>query len=399
MKLILIAIAALILATGLAYQVHIDPGYALLTYGEFSIETSLAVLIFISLLLFISFYIALRTLLTVKQAPKNIGIWNTKRKQLRSTKALNLGLVDSAEGNWQRSEKLLLKHAKQSDTPLLNYLSAAHAAQSQGAYNRRDDYLFKAGEALPEQIHAIHLTRAKLQLAAGQLEQALASLQQLRTATPGHPVVLSLLLQTHLSLKDWHAIFKLLPAIKNNRKIDAEQWQSVERQTLLALLNKPEGQTESELDSIWNSLDKKQKLSAEFLAPYASHLIRHAKNSIAAELLVKSINGQLSEQLLGLYWQLNIDANKKEKQLNKWLKNHPKNTTLINTLAQLHFDQDHLDKAISQLEQSLAIKPNSVAFLLLGKTYELQAQATDKVQSCYKQGLELSLKAHSTEVQ
>ncbi|MBW1803649.1 MAG: heme biosynthesis protein HemY [Deltaproteobacteria bacterium] len=399
MKLILTAIAALIIATGLAYQVHLDPGYALLTYGEFSIETSLAVLIFMSLLLFISFYIALRTLLTVKQAPKNIGIWNTKRKQLRSTKALNLGLVDSAEGNWQRSEKLLLKHAKQSDTPLLNYLSAAHAAQSQGAYNRRDDYLFKAGEALPEQIHAIHLTRAKLQLAAGQLEQAFASLQQLRTATPGHPVVLSLLLKTHLRLKDWRAIFKLLPAIKNNRKIAAEQWQSVEQQTLLALLNEPEGQTESELDSVWNSLDKKQKLSAQFLAPYASNLIRHAKDSIASELLVKAINGQLNEQLLGLYWQLNIDANKKEKQVNKWLKNHPQNTTLINTLAQLHFDQGHLDKAISQLEKSLAIKPSSPAFLLLGKTYEQQAQASNKIQSCYKQGLELSLNAHSSDLQ
>jgi len=178
MKLILLLILALVIASGLAYQVHLEPGYALLTYGHVSIETSLAVLLFVTLIIFIGFYFSLRALLTLKRSPKSISRWNQKRKTTRSQKEINKGLINSAEGNWQRSEKLLVKHAEQSDTPLLNYLSAAHAAQSQGAYNRRDEYLFKAGKTLPDQIHAIQLTRAKLQLAAGQFEQALATLRQ-----------------------------------------------------------------------------------------------------------------------------------------------------------------------------------------------------------------------------
>ncbi len=393
MKLILIIILALVIASALAYQVHLDPGYALLTYGEFSIETSLAVLLFMSLIVFISFYIALRTLLTVKKAPKNLSVWNKKRKQARSTKALNNGFFDSAEGNWQRSERSLIKHAKHSETPLLNYLSAAHAAQSQGAYNRRDDYLFKAGEAMPDKIHAIHLTWAKLQLSAGQVEQALASLQQLRTATPGHPVVLTLLMKAHLGLKDWDALYQLLPTIKNNRKIPKEEWQSIEHKTLVNLLSVQVGHV---LNSLWKGLNKTQKLNPEYLTPYATQLIKSTKDTLAEEPLVKALNSGFDQPLLGLYCTLNIDSSKKIKQVSKWLKNYSNNTGLLNAASQLHLKQVELDKAQDLIEQSIAIVPTSTAYLLLGKIYEQQPESMDKAQNCYKQGLELSLNNNSS---
>jgi HemY protein len=345
MKLIIVVILALVIATGLAYQVHLEPGYALLTYGDLSIETSLAVLLFITLIGFLGFYIALRTIFTVKRVPKTIGTWNTHRKQTKSKKALTKGLIDSAEGNWQRSEKLLIKNAKHSDTPLLNYLSAAHAAQSQNAYTRRDDYLFKAGEALPEQIHAIHLTRAKLQLSAGQLEQALSTLQQLRTATPNHPVVLTLLMKAYHQLGDWHALYKLLPTIKSNRKIPQEDWQPVEHEALLNIFKSTTGSKQQELDSIWKKLDKKQKLNPDYLTAYTHYLINLGKSQIAEDLLLKALGAQQNNSLLALYSQLNIDANKKIKQLEKWLKNQNTNTELLNTLAQLCLEQELWEKA------------------------------------------------------
>ncbi len=34
------------------------------------------------------------------------------------------------EGDWKQAEKLVVKAAKHSDAPLLNYLAAAEAAQS-----------------------------------------------------------------------------------------------------------------------------------------------------------------------------------------------------------------------------------------------------------------------------
>jgi len=394
MKLISLTILALIIATGLAYQVHLEPGYALLSYGKLSIETSLAVLAFITLIAFIGFYISLRTLLTIKRTPKSIAKWNQQRKQIRSKKELNKGLIDSAEGNWQRSERLLIKHAQHSETPLLNYLSAAHAAQSQNAYDRRDDYLFKAGEALPEQLHAIQLTRAKLQLAAGQVEQALATLQQLRIATPSQPIVLTLLMKTHLQLNDWEALYNLLPAIKNNRKIPREQWQAIEQKTLLKLLNKRSNSSQLELKSIWKELNKKQTLNPSYLNAYASELINTGKTELAEELLIKGLNAQLDATLLALYIQLDIALEKKQLQLEKWRRKQTSTPELLNALAQLCLQQKQWSKAKSYIEDSIALQPTSLAYLLLAQAQEQQGDSANEVNASYKAGLKLSM--HTT---
>lgn len=384
MKLILIVIVALIIASALAYQVHLDPGYALITYGSWSIETSIAVLLFVSLITFTVLYFALRTVMTIKHVPQTIVSWKKQRQRNRATKTLNEGLIDSAEGNWQRSEKMLIKHAQQSETPLLNYLSAAHAAQSQGAYNRRDDYLFKAGEALPDKVHAINLTRAKLQLSAGQVEQALATLQQLKSATPKHPVVLTLLLKTLYRLNDWKGLSQLIPAIKNSRHIAPEEWQPTERATLLQLLSDP-----NEADAIWKSLDKKQKINPEYLVPYASQLISAGKDQLIEDSLLKGLKAGLNHDLLALYGQLNISADKKTKQLEKWLNNNG-NTDLLNVLAQLCFEQELWGKTQTYLENSIAIKPTSQAYLLLGKTQEQLGDSMEAINSSYKTGLDLA---------
>ncbi|MEO1889946.1 MAG: heme biosynthesis HemY N-terminal domain-containing protein [Cycloclasticus sp.] len=395
MKLIFITIIALVISSVLAYQVHLEPGYALLSYGTLSVETSLAVLVFITLFAFSAFYLTLRTLLTVKRAPKSLGQWNTKRKQANATKALNKGLIDSAEGNWQQSERLLVKHAKNSDTPLLNYLSAAHAAQSQNAYDRRDDYLFKAGEALPEQIHAIHLTRAKLQLAAGQLEQALATLQQLKSATPKHPIVLTLLMNTLQQLGDWHSVYTLLPSIKNNRKISQDKWQAIEHETLLHLFSSASMEDKATLAAIWKTLDKTQKLNADYLAAYTAYLIKTGKSQIAEELILKGLKNQQTDALLNLYSQLNIDINKKIHQLEKWLKSQETRPTLLNTLAKLCLQQKLWGKAKTYLDKSLSIQATSQAYLLLGEAHEQLDDDKNDANAFYKMGLELSLNGHA----
>ena len=98
MKLIIIVIIALVIASGLAYQVHLDPGYALITYGTWSFETSLAILLFITLIAFFALYFSLRVLMTIKHAPISIGNRTKRRQQTRPKKSLHKGIIDSAAG-------------------------------------------------------------------------------------------------------------------------------------------------------------------------------------------------------------------------------------------------------------------------------------------------------------
>ena len=251
--------------------------------------------------------------------------------------------------------------------------------------------MLKAGEALPDQIHAIHLTRAKLQLTAGQFEQALATLLQLKTATPSHPVVLTLLMKTHQQLNEWEALYNLLPAIKNSRKIPQEEWQAIEKNTLVQLFKSPNNAHQKDLNTVWKSLDRKQKLNPEYLIPYVSQLIHKGESKVAEELLIKGLNAQVTEALLNLYVQLNIAPDKKLQQLDKCLRKQAASPELLNTLAQLCLEQEQWEKAKTYLDDSIALQPTSLAYLLLGQTYEQFGESTDTANACYKTGLELSV--------
>ncbi len=387
MTLTLTFISALIIATGLAYLVHVDPGFVLLTYGDISIETSLAVLLFLMLISFIIFHLSIRLFFNIKKLPKELAQWRIQHKQTRSQRELNDGLIDAAEGHWKRSEKRLLKHASQSATPLLNYISAAQAAQSQGAYERRDQYLVKATQALPGQTQAIQLMRAELQLSAGQLEQALASLQQLHTDNSTQPAVLVLLMKTYHRLKDWESLHVLLPSIRRHKMIAMDQWKPVEHDMLTHLFNQPG----LSLTPLWNTLDKEQKTMPAYAAAYAESLIQSQQSEHAESILLKSLHKQVSSNLLRLYALLDIDRSKKIQQLEKWLKKEPSHINILNTLGQLCLQQGLLGKAKDYLDKSLSINASSMAYLLLGHLHEKQNRPVEQATQCYKLGLELTL--------
>ena len=107
---------------------------------------------------------------------------------MRRDSDLTAGLTQLIEGNWARSERLLTQGLKHADAPLANYLLAAHAAQLQGAADRRDQWLELAQGISAEGATSALLTRAELQLAAGEPAAAVATLDGARAAAgPTNP--------------------------------------------------------------------------------------------------------------------------------------------------------------------------------------------------------------------
>ena len=107
------------------------------------------------------------------------------------------GYIEVAEGNFAKGEKLLTRGVRESETPLLNYLAAARAAQLQGDLERRDSWLTMAYEQEPGAASAILLTQAELQISNNELEAALATLQQLREMSPRNAEALKLLAELY----------------------------------------------------------------------------------------------------------------------------------------------------------------------------------------------------------
>ena len=120
------------------------------------------------------------------------------------------GLIEYSEGYWQKAKNHLIQALPNTDTPLLNYLTAARAAQKMGDSQLRDHYLREAQQSMPEAKIAVELTQAQLQLANHQWEQALATLRHLHDLAPQHPYVLKLLMNLYKEVRDWPQLIAIL---------------------------------------------------------------------------------------------------------------------------------------------------------------------------------------------
>ena len=146
MKFGLIVIVALILSALVAHVVLQDPGYVVITIRGYLIEMSVPVLLALIISLIILIWLAAKLV----RAPRKLGEAAARFRSGRAGQRLTRGMIEVAEGNFAKGEKLLARTAHKSDAPLLNYLQAARAAHLLGQHDRRDNWLRQAYEQTPE---------------------------------------------------------------------------------------------------------------------------------------------------------------------------------------------------------------------------------------------------------
>jgi HemY protein len=156
---IIVVIATLVFAFAAHFLLQ-DPGYVAINFRGYLVEMSVPVLLGIAIVLVVAVW-AIRKLII---APRMIGEAAGRYRAGRAGQKMMRGMIEVAEGNFARGEKLLARAASTSDAPLFNYLQAARAAHLQGNDQRRDEWLKLAYEHTPAATNAVLLTQAELQL-------------------------------------------------------------------------------------------------------------------------------------------------------------------------------------------------------------------------------------------
>ncbi|PID34197.1 MAG: heme biosynthesis protein HemY, partial [Thiotrichales bacterium] len=105
------------------------------------IKMKTATLLLGVLALCLIFYIATRFLIHLFGLGKRLRRMREARLAEKASRSLTQGLIQLAEGHWDKAEKMLTEYATYSETPLLNYLTAARAAHMQNNPERRDKLL------------------------------------------------------------------------------------------------------------------------------------------------------------------------------------------------------------------------------------------------------------------
>ncbi len=268
----LIVVVVAIVSALAAQALLTDPGYVAITIRGHLFEMSLPVLV----LMVIVIVAALLLIRFLIMTPRRLGEAAGRYRSGRAGQKLTRGMIEVAEGNFARGEKMLARAAGSSDSPFFNYLQAARAAHLQGRDERRDEWLKLAYEKTPEATNAVLLTQAEFQLDRGHHEQALATLRRIDESTRDHSYALALLGRIYFKLNDWESLGDLLPRLRKQSQVNRQtldKWTvRVHRERLAAAADG------DAVVAAWKQVPKHLRGNLELLDAYYSGLIRCGLN-------------------------------------------------------------------------------------------------------------------------
>lgn len=385
--MIRIIILVAVMVAGLIFgpQASGNKGYVLIALGNYTIESSVTSAVILAVLFYGALLLIEWLLGRVFGLRRKTQGWYGSRRRRKANQQTVAATLAMAEGHYSQAEKLMIKGASNSDTPLLNYLSAAKAAQARGDDARRDQYLQKAQEENPKAELALTLTQTQLQIEQGQYDTALAMLESVYALNPRHPMVLDQLRQVHLARQDWSALCDLIPALHKVGKLTPKQEEDLLQQAWSGRLQQAASSLET-LKAVWQDLPRKLRLEPELLACYGDLLRQLGADGEAATLWQEALRKQPMPQLLARLPKLKLDNYQPLLALLQKQQGQPNVDT---ALAQLYLLAGQLDDAQKLLEQEVVSAPSAAAYHALGQLMD-KRRLTNKANEYYRQALELA---------
>ncbi len=387
-KLFAFSLVGLFLGVAIVALIEIDPGYVLVAYGNYTVETSLWVGTLVLLLFSGLAYLLTRLVRKTLGGKNSIATWLGMRKSRKGVHLTNRGLINFIEGNWSKSRQQLLRGAKGNEAPLLNYLIAARASHQLNETDKMREYLGVAEQSEADAGIAVELTQAEMKLGMGQYEQALATLVRARRNAGRHPYVLSLLRKVYEGLEDWQALAELLPELKKYKVIPESEYSQLELKvhTLLFTQSVADAGTD-ELKKSWSRLPATLKKEPALVRDYLELLLGLGAYEEAGKFIVRSLKGEWDSALVRLYGFVEgANPTKQLAQAESWLDGHDKDAQLQLCLGRLSARNKLWGKARDFFESSYKLERSAEVCAELGRL--LASLGEDNVSAAYfREGL------------
>ncbi len=381
MKIGIIIVLALIVSAFAAHFLLSDPGSVVIDFRGYRIEMSVPVLVLLTAVSMAFLWLVRKIIL----APRRIGAAAGRYRSARSGQKMTRGMIEMAEGNFARGERLLARAASTSDSPLFNYLQAARAAHLQRRDERRDEWLRLAYQEVPEAANAVLLTQAEFQLDRGQHEQALATLRRLDENSKNHGHALALMGRLYFQLEDWSALRDILPRIKKHSQVE----QGTLGEWSIRIHREQINQAEDgdAVVSAWKEVPKALKTDVALLEAYYTGLMRAGLHTKAEKDLVAALQSEWRGPLARLFGLVEgADASKQLKRAERWLGKHSEDPDLLLAAARLCLRNELWGKARSYLETVISLRPSPEVYQEYGALLNQMGEA-DAAAEAYRDGL------------
>ena len=227
-RLSIYLIACLIAGAIWAYTGTRDPGYVLLAWGDWQIETSVWLALSLLLLGFVLLWWLSRVVRSTLNLPSAIGLWIGSRTEKGAQIRTDKGFAAFYEGRWDAAERALSKTRGGRASTLSHPLYAALAALHLGKTDRALKLLDAAEDAgtLPSSV--ISLVRAQSHIANGALDQAAVSIASLSSQERDSPRAKSIRCDLAQRCGDWQEVCALVADVRRSHlypTTTADQWE------------------------------------------------------------------------------------------------------------------------------------------------------------------------------
>ncbi|MBO67127.1 MAG: hypothetical protein CL398_02345 [Acidiferrobacteraceae bacterium] len=385
---VLIAFTAVILVALFAQVSIEDPGYVLISRVPHEIEISLALFFLIILFLCLIVYFVVRIIVRVVHAPRDIKRWRWRKNSHLAQQATMDGYAHLIQGSWKDAERTLTRRISYSNTPLLDCLGAAYAAQQQGNTEARDYYLGHAHILDPNHAEAVELTRARLLEQSGNRSGAREVLEQLQQRGKTSGAAQAMLISLLRLQQDWRVLEKILPQLKRSSLLPPKELEEAWHDVQCHKLSEDIDNDGRHANSVWASLSRRDRKKIPVIVAYCNRLITTGNDIDAERILRKNISHSWNDELIRLYGLVRTDTPGEQISIVEgWTKNRENNATLLTCLARLYLYAGNRNKARSLLVEAASHGGGRESYMELGLLLEAAGE-DDKALQCYRRGLQ-----------
>jgi len=387
MKALLWLLALAALAVGLTVASRYSSGYVLVVVPPYRAELSVNLLVLLVIGGYLLFYLVTRFLTTALRMPEQVREYHEKRRQERGRRALNEAVGALFVGRFARAEKSAVEAYELGESPTLSAVLAARAAHELKAFEKRDDYLTRAGEVKSSDSDLPLVARSELLAEQQRFDEALTSLQGVQHR---HPAVLKLELKLQQRLKNWDRVLQLAASLGKRGVFDALRVEQISRSAHIENLRRRMADA-SGLKEYWQKMPAEERKDTKIASVAAQAFIAMGGCREAHQIIEESLDATWDSELVALYGEcLGHDVRGQIELAEKWLPEHPEDAILLITLGTLCARQELWGKAESYLEASLSVEPSYSAHLALAELKERRSLHQAAAEH-YRKGLELVL--------
>jgi HemY protein len=391
MSVLIAFVIAVIAAVVVGILLSTRPGFVLISYGMTQVEFTLFIFILIYLGAVLVGWVLWWLLRRFVGAPRSFRLHRRRRNMRQAERFFTRGTIALAEGHARNAERDL-ERAAEGSLAFAALIAAAHAADLDDARDRRDNYYRRALEVQPKAAPVVLLTQSDQDLARGDYERALASLQRLRAEHGEHPRALVNLAHVYESLHEYRAVLAMLPELERKTRLDRP---AIERMAANALRGALV-HADTDPEELQGLVPRKFRDNRDIRRVLARGFASKDQPERAAKLLARNLDADYDATSATDYAALDgLSANERLHRIEGWLRRYPQGAALAREAGRLALELRLWGQARQYLDAAHKIDPNDVeTALLAGRIAEEEGRQPDAL-GAYRAGLEASVRVNT----